>query len=196
MPQTRRSSRCRPPCGAPWDCRRASRWRCSPATFGPPRKNLDTVLRALPGVAGLHLAVVGTVAGSPYPALARSLGVAERVHFLDFRADIAALMRCADLFVFPSRYEPFGIVVLEAMNAGLPVITARAVGAADLVTPACGVVLAEADDVEGLTAALRRLAADPALRACMGRHARAAAEEHTWVRMAESYVSLYREIAA
>ncbi|MGB3652911.1 MAG: glycosyltransferase, partial [Rivularia sp. (in: cyanobacteria)] len=73
-----------------------------------PRKNLDTVLHALVQVPDLHLAVVGVTDGSPYPQLAASLGLSDRVHFLGFRRDVPKLMKVVDLFVFPSRYEPFG----------------------------------------------------------------------------------------
>ena len=89
-----------------------------------PRKNLDTVLKALVEVPDLHLAVVGVTDGSPYPQLAESLGISDRVHFLGFRRDVPSLMKIVDFFVFPSRYEPFGLVIIEAMATGLPVITA------------------------------------------------------------------------
>jgi glycosyltransferase involved in cell wall biosynthesis len=66
-------------------------------------------------------------------------------------ADVAALMRAADLFVFLP-LQPFGLVVLEAMASGLPVVTARATGAAGLVTADAGIVLADADDTAALSA--------------------------------------------
>ncbi len=98
------------------------------------RKNLDTVLRALQETPPhVHLAVAGILRNSPYPALARSLGVADRVHFLDLVKDMPALMRSVDAFVFPSRYEPLGLVLLEAMAAALPVVTARTAGGAQMI---------------------------------------------------------------
>ncbi|GAB6848647.1 glycosyltransferase family 4 protein [Paraburkholderia kururiensis] len=98
------------------------------------RKNLDTVLRALRETPPhVHLAVAGILRNSPYPALARSLGVADRVHFLDLVKDMPALMRSVDAFVFPSRYEPLGLVLLEAMAAALPVVTARTAGGAEMI---------------------------------------------------------------
>lgn len=159
-------------------------------------KNLDTVLKALACVDSLHLAVAGATEGSPYPAMAARLGVAGRVHFLGFRGDVPALLRAADLFVFPSRYESFSLVVLEAMASGLPVITAGTVGAADLVTPESGVVLPDPDDVGALAGALRALAGDPEGRARRGRAARRVAEQHTWARMADAYLRLYEEVRA
>jgi glycosyltransferase involved in cell wall biosynthesis len=160
-----------------------------------PRKNLDTVLRALVTTPGLHLAVAGSTKDSPYPALARRLGLAGRVHFLGYRRDIAALMRAADLFVFPSRYETFGLALLEAMASGLPVITARTVGAAELVSHDCGVVLDNPDDTAGLTDALRTLSTEPARRQQMGCAARVVATRHTWTNMAERYLALYETLA-
>jgi glycosyltransferase involved in cell wall biosynthesis len=161
-----------------------------------PRKNLDTLLRALVHVPTVHLAVVGATQGSPYPGLARRWGLGDRVHFLGFRRDVPPLMRAADLCVCPSRYEPFSLVVLEAMASGLPVITASNVGAAELITPECGAVLPDPTDAQALAAALAALVDDPHRRARMGEAARAVAERHTWAHMAASYLSTYDEVAA
>jgi glycosyltransferase involved in cell wall biosynthesis len=89
-----------------------------------PRKNLESVLKALVSIPNLNLAVVGSVEGSPYPKMAKDLGIAEKVFFLDFRRDVAQILRACDFFVFPSRYEACALVILEAIASGLPVITA------------------------------------------------------------------------
>ena len=158
-----------------------------------PRKNLDTVLRALVHVPGVHLAVVGTTKGSPYIPLAAALGIADRVHFLGYRRDMAQIMRAVDVFVFPSRYEPFGIVVLEAMATALPVITAETVGAAQIITPQCGVVLSDPNDEKAMSQAMRDLLANPAQCKAMGQAARAIAERQNWLRMAQAYWELYAD---
>jgi glycosyltransferase involved in cell wall biosynthesis len=155
------------------------------------RKNLDAVLRALPLSPSVHLAVAGSLEGSPYPAMAKRLRIEQRVHFLDFRSDMADLMRAADVFVFPSLYEPFGLVVLEALATGLPVITATTVGAADLVREGGGVVVSEGGDEAALARALGEVLEDGPRRAAMKRAARAAAEQHSWRRMAEAYLDVY-----
>jgi glycosyltransferase involved in cell wall biosynthesis len=156
-----------------------------------PRKNLDTILAALKTLPGLHLAVVGAVAASPYPALAERLGVAARTHFLDFRRDVSRLMRAADLFVFPSRYEACSLALLEAMASGMPIVTAETTGGAELVTRDCGIVLPSPDDTEALSAALRSLMESPSYRAAMGKAAREVAEQHSWEQMATEYMALY-----
>lgn len=160
-----------------------------------PRKNLDTVLHSLVQVPQLHLAVVGGTAGSPYPELARSLKLEDRVHFLGFRQDVPDLMKAADFLVFPSRYEPFGLVVLEAMATGIPVVTAATTGAAELVTPDCGIVLPDSDDTQALAEALNQLVkCDRQQREQMGQVARAIAEQHSWANMASNYVNLFEQL--
>lgn len=159
-----------------------------------PRKNLDTVLKALVEVPDLHLAVVGVTDGSPYPQLAKSLGLNDRVHFLGFRRDVPALMKAVDFFVFPSRYEPFGLVITEAMATGLPVITASCTGAAPLITPEAGIVLPNPDDSKALAEAMQKLSINPDLRSNMGRTAREIALQNTWKNMAQQYVDLFEEI--
>lgn len=159
-----------------------------------PRKNLDTVLKALVEVPDLHLAVVGVTDGSPYPQLAKSLGIGDRVHFLGFRRDIPSLMKAVDFFVFPSRYEPFGLVITEAMATGLPVITASCTGAAPLIKPEAGIVLPNPNDVKALAEAMQKLSLNPDLRTNMGRTAREIALQHTQKIMAQQYVDLFEEI--
>ncbi|QYX33744.1 glycosyltransferase family 4 protein [Sphaerospermopsis torques-reginae] len=157
------------------------------------RKNLDSILQALVKVPNLHLAVVGKTEGSPFPELANSLGISERVHFLGYRRDVAEIMRAVDFFVFPSRYEACSLVLLEAMASGLPVITATATGGAELVTPEAGIILPDTDDINALSAALLLLT-DNILRQQMGKAARNIAEQHSWSIMAQTYLDLFTEL--
>ena len=160
------------------------------------RKNLDAVLHGLTFCPGVHLAVVGKTDSSPFPALAEKLGLQDRVHFLGFRKDVADIMRASDLYVFPSTYEPFGIVVLEALATGTPVITASTVGAAELVSEECGIVLSDPNDARALGDALGSLMYDGERRKRMSVVARTVAENHTWKQMAAAYLTLYEEVAA
>lgn len=161
------------------------------------RKNLDAVLRALVSMPPhVHLAVAGALRNSPYPALAQTLGVAERVHFVEFVKDMPALMRSVDAFVFPSRYEAMSLVMLEALASALPVVTAVTAGGAEVIDDNCGVVLGSPEDVAGLAAAVTRLASDPAYAGAMGRAARERAQTLSWQNMATRYLSLYEELCA
>ena len=161
------------------------------------RKNLDTVLRALVHTpANVHLAVAGILHNSPYPALVASLGLTERVHFTDMVMDMPALMRSVDSFVFPSRYEPMGLVLLEALAAGLPVITVRTAGGAEVITPRSGIVLDDPDDAAALAEAIERLASDREYARRLGQTAREVARTLSWQTMAERYLALYEQVHA
>ncbi|WP_445635025.1 Glycosyl transferase [Nostoc sp. DSM 114161] len=160
-----------------------------------PRKNLDTVLHALTKVPDLHLVVVGHIEGSPFPQLATSLGLNDRVHFVGFRRDIPEIMRSVDLFIFPSRYEACSLVLLEALASGLPVITATATGGAELVTPECGIVLTDSDDINALATALMSLVSEQSPMQQMSQAARSVAEQHSWTTMAQTYVDLFEELS-
>lgn len=160
------------------------------------RKNLDTVLRALPLVPGVHLAVAGRVGGSPFPELARKLGLSDRVTFLDFRADMADLMRASDVFMFPSRYEACSLVLLEALSSGLPIIAAKTVGGCEIMADDCGLVLDDPNDAVAVADALRRLQNSPAVLDRMRQCARETALRNTWEIMSAQYLTLYEELAA
>ncbi|MDQ7977202.1 glycosyltransferase family 4 protein [Paraburkholderia sp. SARCC-3016] len=161
-----------------------------------PRKNLGTVLRALQHLPHhVQIAVAGYLPGSPYPDEARALGIADRVHFLGLVKDMPVLMHSVDAFVFPSRYEAMSLSLLEAMAAGLPVVTARTAGGAEIITPECGIVLDDPDDPRALADAIGRLADDDDLRRAMGAAAGELAVGFGWARMAEQYIALYRQIA-
>ena len=173
-------------------------WRDGPvAVFAgditTPRKNLDSVLKALTGVPGLRLVVVGALERSPYPAMAEQLGLTDRVRFLGYRRDVHAIMRACDFFVFPSRYEAGALVLLEAMASGLPVISAASAGGAELIGTDAGVVLDDSEDQLALAAAMREMRDDPEIRKTRAVSARRIAEHYTWAYMASQYLALFEE---
>lgn len=157
------------------------------------RKNLDLVLSALVDVPDLHVAIAGSTENSPYPEMAKSLKVEGRTHFLGYRKDISTLMKAADFLIYPSHYDPFGLVVLEAMASGLAVVTARSAGASELVTPDIGFVLRDSNDRDALVDAMRALSSDSNLRSQMGAGARKVAQSLSWQSMAREYVRLFED---
>ena len=100
--------------------------------------------------------------------LANRAGIADRVRFLGQRSDVPRLMAAADVFCQPNiGPEPFGIVFVEALYAGLPVVTSEFGGAAEIVDQTCGVLTAPGDP-EAVAAALRSLIQDPSRRQALG----------------------------
>jgi len=109
-------------------------------------------------------------------AAARDKGIADRVRFLGHRSDVPRLLAAADVHCQPNvAPEPFGIAYIEALHAGLPVVSTRMGGAAEIVTDACG-VLTPPGDADALAAALSALIDDPAARRRLGAGGPARAE--------------------
>ncbi|WP_309708362.1 glycosyltransferase family 4 protein [Armatimonas sp.] len=160
-----------------------------------PRKNLDSVLKAMAQVEGFHLAVVGRLEGSPYPGLTEQLGLTKRVHFLDFRRDIAAIFRASDFFVFPSRYEACALVLSEAAASGIPILSSRTTGGAEVIAPGAGLLIDDPNDIGALRDGLKALIETPGRREQMRSIARAHASEQSWEKIGKQYYDLYEELA-
>ena len=167
------------------------------------RKNLARLFEAIAAVGrpDLHLLVVGDgPEQGPLRALAAERGLGDRVHFRGFVPESVKhqLLANADIFALPSLHEAFGLVYLEAMHCGLPVLAARPGGQEDYLEEDVSGYLLPPDDVPGLTAALGRLAADPALRRRMGAANRGRARAFSVGHAAERYEALFarlRELA-
>jgi glycosyltransferase involved in cell wall biosynthesis len=99
---------------------------------------------------------------------AEELGIADRVRFLGQRSDVPRILAAADVFCQPNTGpEPFGIVFVEALSAGLPAVTTAMGGAQEIVDETCG-VLVPPGDARALAAALQRLVVEPDLRSRLG----------------------------
>jgi glycosyltransferase involved in cell wall biosynthesis len=110
-------------------------------------------------------------------ALASRLRLDDRVRFVGERTDVPRLLAAADIHCQPNTSpEPFGIAFIEALAAGLPVVTSAIGGAIEIVDDSCG-RLVPANDPIALSAALRDLAADPAERARLGEAGRVRAHQ-------------------
>ncbi len=100
--------------------------------------------------------------------LAASLPCGDRIRFLGERTDVGRLLRAADVHCQPNTApEPFGLAFIEALYAGVPVVTSDAGGAREVVTPECGILIAPGDRA-ALRAALQTLIDDPAARRTLG----------------------------
>lgn len=118
----------------------------------------------------LVLLVAGTgVLAEEFSRRVAESGLRERVRILGFRSDVGRLLAAADIFVLPARHEAFGIVLLEAMSAGVPVVATRTGGIPEIVSAGETGILAEPGDPVGLARALLELADDPGKRQALGR---------------------------
>ncbi|HIE14052.1 TPA: glycosyltransferase family 1 protein, partial [Candidatus Bathyarchaeota archaeon] len=100
------------------------------------RKNLEVVIKALPYIRQqeIKLLVIGRDNPTPYIRLAKSLRVEDKVIFTGPTLELNKYYNASDIFILPTRYEPFGMVITEAMACGLPVITTNRAGAIDFIT--------------------------------------------------------------
>lgn len=99
---------------------------------------------------------------------AQRLGIAKRVHFLGQRSDLPQLLAAADVYCQPNVHpEGFGLAFVEALAAGLPVVSTHLGGAVEIVTPTCG-MLVPPGDVTSLADALRSVMVNPGLRSRLG----------------------------
>lgn len=142
-------------------------------------KALDVLLHALADVPGAYLWIAGEGPDrAALEALAETLGVAGRTRFLGWRRDRTALMRAADVVVFPSRYEPNGTVTVEAWAHDRPLVVADADGPAETVRDGDDALLVPKDDADALARAIRRVLDSPDLAAhLVGRGAERVAAE-------------------
>jgi D-inositol-3-phosphate glycosyltransferase len=171
-----------------------------------PRKGLMTAVEALPSVPDTELVVVGgpaaaDVAADPHGSAllerARELGVGDRLRLLGRvpHDRLPALYRSADVVVAVPRYEPFGIVPLEAMACGVPVLASAVGGMLDTVEDGVTGLHVPPGDPAALAAAARRLLADDRLRAAMGRAGvRRVARDYTWERVAAETDAVYERL--
>src|SRR2546426_4108791 len=158
-----------------------------------PQKGVDVAVRALPEIRERHPATHLVVLGEgPQRAglerLARSLEVP--VHLPGRVPDVAAWLRRADLLVHPARWEGFGLALLEAMLASLPVVATHVSSIPEIVVDGETGLLVPPDDASALAAAVNRVLDDPADLGERGRdRARA---EFSVARMAERTLDVYR----
>ncbi|MDQ2805872.1 MAG: glycosyltransferase family 4 protein [Chloroflexota bacterium] len=111
------------------------------------------------------------------------------------RCDVLAAYRSADLLGFPSRYEAFGIVLIEAMAAGLPVVATRTAAIPYVVEHGHTGLLSAPEDTDALAAGLLQLLRDPALRATMGATAaRHAATQYSRAAQVQQAEAIYRSV--
>jgi UDP-glucose:(heptosyl)LPS alpha-1,3-glucosyltransferase len=162
------------------------------------RKGLTAVIKALPVVKTisqdinrLRLLVVGKDDPGPYMRLAARLSVADKVTFAGATTRPEEFYGAADIFVLPTKYDPFSNATLEAMACGLPVVTTSQNGVAELIADGeDGFVIKDPDDFTALAATLAYLSCEKA-RMRTGERARRVAEGLTWEKTLKKTLEVY-----
>ena len=134
------------------------------------RKNHEVIIRALAKLndPDICYAIAGKGPLKEYlEKLSEELGIADRVFFLGFRTDVFELYRAADISAFPSKIEGLGLAGVEAMAAGVPLVSSNVHGILDYVIDGKTGYAVPPCDVDGFAKAIDKLAKDPALRESM-----------------------------
>jgi len=166
-------------------------------------KRLDLVIQAMadledgvPGDGRRMLLVVGKGDQTHYRNLASRLGIADRIIFTGVTDRVAEIYAAGDCLIMPSRMDTFGLVVLEAMAAGLPAIISGRVGASDLIVDGQnGLVLSNDPSISELSLAMNILL-DKTVRTRMGNAAKETAKHHDWDVVADRLAGIYRDMLA
>ncbi len=158
-------------------------------------KEIDRIKPVLEAIPNAHLALVGD--GPHRQALEKHFADTP-THFVGYLQgkELGAAFASADAFVFPSRTETLGLVLLEAMAAGCPVVAARSGGIPDIVEDGVNGYLFDPADEQGAIAATQRLLANADEREALRHHARQEAEKWSWAAATQQLKGYYKDIIA
>ncbi len=158
-------------------------------------KEIDRIKPVLEAIPNAHLALVGD--GPHRQALEKHFADTP-THFVGYLQgkELGAAFASADAFVFPSRTETLGLVLLEAMAAGCPVVAARSGGIPDIVEDGVNGYLFDPADEQGAIAATQRLLANADEREALRHRARQEAEKWSWAAATQQLKGYYKDIIA
>ena len=164
-------------------------------------KGVDILISAIPIIKKSIPDVCLNIAGAGKEEtnlknLVKELNIEENVKFLGFitEEEKYSYYKSIDIFVLPSLFEPFGLVLLEAMSCGKPVVASNVGGVPYIAEDGKTGLLFESENVKDLAEKVIMLLRDEELREKMGKAGRERAKEFTWEKVAERTVEVYKEI--
>ncbi len=156
-------------------------------------KQIERIAYTLNHIPNTHLAIIGD---GPYRAKLENVYQGMPVTFAGYLkgAGLSTAYASSDIFVFPSAIETFGLVVAEAMAAGLPVVSSRVGGVPELIESGVNGYIFEPNDDKRMTAYVKELLDDPAKRARIGEAARQSVQNLTWPNIMDELVQTYCKV--
>lgn len=162
------------------------------------RKGLDYLIQALTYIKNekFKLLVSGKDDPQPYIQLSKKLDLEKNIVYnIGLTSEIRKFFAASDMFVFPTLYEPFGLVILEAMASGLPVMTSEIAGAAELIDNyKDGIILKNPENPQEIGAGLRYLFDNAKKAKFMGEKAREKSERYSWTRTAKCMLKVLERV--
>ena len=160
------------------------------------RKGAAAAIAALARLEEGVLLIVGKDKNiNKYKRLASDLQIADRVLFLGVKQDVKPYYGCADAFLFPTLYDPFPNVVIEAMASGLPIITSTKCGAAELIEQEKNGFVCDALDIESISKFMKKIQ-EPELQSKMTQEVLNTAKIFSTDAMIDNLTRLYSELLA
>lgn len=161
------------------------------------RKGIDLLLEAFAQLDRGRLLLVGREAGLPQLLAPLPASLRERIEYAGFQSpeELPRFFAQADVFVLPSRHDGWGVVMNQALGAGLPILCSDRVGAGiDLVEPEVNGLLFPAGDATALAAAMRRCLDEPERLSSWGAASRLHADEWTPAAGADKWIAAFRQL--
>ena len=156
-------------------------------------KEIERIKPVLEAIPNSHLALVGD---GPHRLALEKHFAGTNTHFVGYLTgrDLGAAFACADAFIFPSRTETLGLVLLEAMAAGCPVVAANSGGIVDIVTSGVNGYLFDPEDERGALAATQRLLEQKQEREIIRKNARLEAQKWGWAAATRQLQTYYTAV--
>ena len=160
------------------------------------RKGLKFVFEAMKILnnSNLKLLVAGNGEIKAFKALANELGILNNIIFTGYCSDISMLFAASDIFVFPSTFDAFGLVVLEAMASGIPAIVSGSTGASEIIDSGSDGFVVDYNDSKMLSDIIKKLIENREFMTIIGKSARKKAEKYSWDLVAKKTLEVFEDV--
>ena len=156
-------------------------------------KGLKFVIGALPMIKDSYLLVVGGGSRRSFETLASELGVLDRIRFTGHVTEVDKFYVASDLFVFPSVYETFSLVCIEAAASGIPVLATKVGGVEDWLSEGYNGFFIQRDSND-ISEKANMILSDDTLKKNLGENAKKTAENFRWDKVAKQYIELFGSV--